>query len=254
MLTTYTRSYIHGGAWRDPIITQTSFAPTIETLSSNIEYNTVLSSISAFASLDYRLSAHPSHPQDATSTPANELRNAKHPDHLLDIKSGIHFLQEKYAFGSNYILIGHSCGATLALQTVMGNSMVAPAVDIPLQPPKGVAGVCGIYDIPLMLENNRHPAYREFVAGAFGDESALWERISPSVRVKRDRQVLEGIVVCLAYSLDDELIDKAQVRSLGLRDVLVLEGRHDEIWRGGIELAKVVSEAVNRTVKRVDDD
>jgi acetyl esterase/lipase len=233
-------SYIHGGAWRDPTVTQTSFEPTITSLLNNTDHNPVLSSVAAFASLDYRLSAHPLHPQDPTSTPATKFRNARHPDHIIDVKSGLKFLQDKYGFGSNYVLIGHSCGATLALQTVLGSSMVDPAKDLALEPPKGIAGVCGIYNIPLMLETNSHPAYREFVAGAFGDEASLWEKISPSVQVKRDQRCLSRFVVCLAYSLDDELIDEPQVRSLGRGDLLVLKGAHDEIWQSGTELAKVV--------------
>ncbi|RDI88958.1 hypothetical protein Vi05172_g1666 [Venturia inaequalis] len=239
--------YIHGGAWRDPTITQTSFEPTITSLSNNTDYDFALSTIAAFASLDYRLSPHPSHPQDTKTTPVSELRNARHPDHILDVKSGLRFLQDKFGFGSNYVLVGHSCGATLALQAVLGPSMVEPAEDIVVKSPKGIAGVCGIYDIPLMLETNSHPAYRGFVAGAFGDEAVSWKNVSPAVQLKKDPRPMEAIVLSLGYSLDDELIDEPQVGSLGKKEVLVLKGAHDEIWQGGAELAKVVVDVIWRT-------
>lgn len=208
-----------------------------------------MSSITAFASLDYRLSAHPSYHQDTKTTPASKLRNARHPDHIIDVKSGLKFLQDKFHFGSNYALVGHSCGATLALQAVLGRSMVEPAKDSVVEPPKGIAGVCGIYDLPLMLETNSHPAYREFVVGAFGKEEDGWEKISPAAQLKKDWQPLEGIVLSLGYSVDDELIDEPQVRSMGQKDVLVLKGAHDEIWNGGAELAKVVSDVVVRSME-----
>ncbi|TID24781.1 kynurenine formamidase protein [Venturia nashicola] len=244
--------YVHGGAWRDPDITQTSFEPTITSLSNLSEHASALSLVAAFASLDYRLSAHPSHPQDTRATAASNLRNARHPDHVIDIKMGLKFLQDKFGFGSNYVLVGHSCGATLALQTVLGRGMVTPAEDIAVERPKGIAGVCGIYDMPLMLETNSHPAYREFVAGAFGEDAVLWETVSPAVRMKRDGKVLNGIVLILGYSVDDELIDEPQVRSLPElgQDVLVLRGGHDEIWQKGDGLARVVVEAVKRTAEK----
>lgn len=127
--------------------------------------------------------------------------------------------------------------------------MVEPAEDIVVEPPKGIAGVCGIYDIPLMLETNSHPAYREFVVGAFGEKKDAWEKVSPAAQLKKDPQGLEGIVLTLGFSVNDELIDEPQVRSMGQKDVLVLKGAHDEIWNGGAELAKVVSDVVVRSME-----
>lgn len=158
-------------------------------------------------------------------------------------------MQDKFGFGSNYVLVGHSCGATLALQAALGRRMVEPAEDITVEQPKGIAGVCGIYDIPLMLETNSHLAYGEFVGGAFGEDAAMWETVSPAIQLNKDRRVLEGIVLSLGYSEDDELIDEPQVKSLGQKDVLVLKGAHDEVWQGGAELAKVVFDVVRRTAE-----
>jgi hypothetical protein len=75
--------------------------------------------IAGYASIDYRLSAHPAYPQDAGNTPKTSLREARHPDHLDDVCSAIVFLMDKFDFGSNYILVGHSCGASLSFQAVM---------------------------------------------------------------------------------------------------------------------------------------
>merc|ERR1712000_728938 len=71
-------------------------------------------SVAGFTSIDYRLSAHPDHPQDPANTPAASLRDARHPDHIRDVQSAIGFLKEEYGMGEDYVLIGHSAGATQA--------------------------------------------------------------------------------------------------------------------------------------------
>ena len=76
--------------------------------------------IAGFASISYRLSAHPNHPQDPINTDPKDFQDAKHPGHIDDVEAALAFLQNTYGFGGRYILVGHSCGATLAFQAVMG--------------------------------------------------------------------------------------------------------------------------------------
>lgn len=207
--------YIHGGAWRDPLITSHSFIHFLKCLySSDVNPDTTnpsptLSSIAqkhiaGLASVSYRLSPHPSHPQNPSTTPSHELRHAKHPDHIEDVITAIHALQEKYRFGHRYVIVGHSCGATLGFQVAMcatnpwknpseeddeddDADMTDPkpiATDTAsltrserdprpakVFQPKAIVGVEGIYDIPLLVSDYAEvPAYREFIEGAFGPE------------------------------------------------------------------------------------
>ncbi|KAJ9273102.1 hypothetical protein DTO212C5_687 [Paecilomyces variotii] len=263
--------YIHGGAWRDPTVTLSSFDLTQSIL---LKSTTVQEKkkISAFASIEYRLSPHPNFPQDPHTTPAREVRRAQHPDHIHDVRAAITFLQTKYGFGDRYILTGHSCGATLAFQTVMDN---LPGVDtdsdaMRLIKPKAIVGVEGIYDLRLLRDNyKRYDAYQEFLAGAFGPDEDLWDVVSPARASSSSsssgiqRSWAEGKLVILAHSVDDELVDFAQVdamydglkawggegnerRVVTLRD---LHGLHNEVWSAGEELARVISVAVEELVR-----
>ncbi|KAL2858379.1 alpha/beta-hydrolase [Aspergillus pseudodeflectus] len=242
---------IHGGAWRDPTQTSESYlTPALEILRKTSSTTSPLP-ISRLASISYRLSAHPSHPQDPSTEPTNTLRAAKHPDHLADIHAALAFLQAKYKFGSNYVLVGHSCGATLAFQAVMrgissGKECAAPT---------GILGMAGIYDLRLLRDSHRDiSAYQEFIEGAFGDDETLWDSVSPAV-VEGKEGVLgweEGRAVVLAHSEEDGLCDLAQ--SLKMKETLgaweksgnerreihflSIKGEHDEAWEKGEELAR----------------
>ena len=116
--------YLHGGYYRDPLITSSTFNPLLSTL---LHHPTISKSVSpqiaGYASINYRLSPHPEFPQDPDKTSNYELRNAKHPDHINDVLTAIADLQRRYGFESNYVLIGHSVGATLALQTALAQSI-----------------------------------------------------------------------------------------------------------------------------------
>jgi acetyl esterase/lipase len=226
-------SYIHGGAWRDPTVTAASFNAT-----ESILRNTNLP-ISGFASISYRLSPHPNHPQDSRNTAPNDFQDAKHPDHIRDVEAALAFLQNTYGFGARYILVGHSCGATLAFQAVMGaisehreqaftggtessdtNVGVVSASPGPLPPPLtaqpiAIVGVAGIYDLRRLRDSHRDiSAYREFLEGAFGTDELLWDGVSPAQMVG-SRGVeggwKSGRLAVLAHSKDDELVDESQM-------------------------------------------
>ncbi|KAJ5794208.1 hypothetical protein N7457_000807 [Penicillium paradoxum] len=228
--------YIHGGAWRDPTVTLDSFKPT-ESILRDADLP-----IAGFASISYRLSPHPNHPQDSRSTAPNDFQNARHPDHIRDVKAALAFLQNTYGFGARYILIGHSCGATLAFQAVMGaisdhreqpfiggkenqdiSVGVVSASPGPLPPPlaaqpTAIVGVAGIYDLRRLRDSHRDiPAYQEFIEGAFGPNELLWDGVSPA-QMAGSRGVeggwKSGRLAVLAHSKDDGLVDHSQMEAM----------------------------------------
>ncbi|KAK2796302.1 hypothetical protein FQN50_009628 [Emmonsiellopsis sp. PD_5] len=228
--------------------------------------------IAGYASVNYRLTAHPNFPQDPTTTGPMNLRNATHPDHLIDVKTAIRYLQDKYGFGQRYILVGHSCGATLAFQTVMGkvtssNPMSTDESFGPsIEPPFAIVGVEGIYDIRALRDTfKQYPIYHEFIGAAFGDQEDIWDGSSPA-RVFGQAGIeggwKHGRLAILAHSMDDELVDIGQLHTMaktlkawetsgtqeGNHRVLFLDdlkGGHDEIWSQGSELARVIAKAID---------
>ncbi|PGH15586.1 hypothetical protein AJ79_02368 [Helicocarpus griseus UAMH5409] len=261
--------YIHGGAWRDPEITSTSFEPALEAIVSNYGSGLTLG-IAGLASIDYRLTAHPDFPQDPLKTKPAHLRKALHPDHLNDVHRAIAFLQNKYGFAERYILVGHSCGATLAFQTVMKpiSNDRAESDDGPgakAQQPMAIVGVDGIYDLRLLRDHfNQYPIYQTFIEAAFGSED-VWDVVSPAT-VKGQSGIeggwSNGRLAVLAHSEGDELVDMGQLRVMSitterwraadtqeqLRSVLLLDdlkGGHDDVWSKGEELAQVITRTVN---------
>lgn len=262
-----THRYIHGGAWRDPAVTLSSFDLT-QSLLLQPPKSIIQEKVSAFASIEYRLSPHSNFPQDPQTTPSTELRRARHPDHINDVRTAISFLQTKYGFGDRYILVGHSCGATLAFQTVMDS---LPGVNADgdatwFIKPKAIVGVEGIYDMRLLRDNYRqYDAYQEFLTSAFGPDEKLWDAASPArASPGFQRGWTEGKLAILAHSTDDELVDFAQVdamrdglkaweeenkegrRVVTLRD---LHGLHNEVWSKGEELARVITVAVEELAR-----
>ncbi|KAJ5957559.1 hypothetical protein N7501_011838 [Penicillium viridicatum] len=254
--------YIHGGAWRDPAVTSASFDAT-ESILREKGFP-----IAGFASISYRLSAHPNHPQDPSTTGPKDFQDAKHPDHIADVEAALAFLQNTYGFGARYILVGHSCGATLAFQAVMGAVSGHREQATLTAQPTAIVGVAGIYDLRRLRDTHVDiSAYQEFIEGAFGADEMLWDGVSPA-QVTGSRGVesgwKSGRLAVLAYSKDDGLVDGSQVEvmkeALGnwekteaqipvqedstpgrrLR-VLSISGVHDEAWENGEQLARAVT-------------
>ncbi|KAJ5951158.1 uncharacterized protein N7479_009571 [Penicillium vulpinum] len=225
--------FIHGGAWRDPAVTSESFKATESILRDKSL------PISGFASISYRLSAHPNHPQDPRTTPPKDFQDAKHPDHIRDVEAALAFLQNTYGFDARYVLVGHSCGATLAFQAVMGGVSghreqafngsadnpdnrvgFVSASPGPLPPqlkaqPTAIVGVAGIYDLRRLRDTHSDiSAYQEFIEGPFGADEVLWDGVSPAQMVG-SRGVeggwKSGRLVVLAHSKDDQLVDESQM-------------------------------------------
>ncbi|KKK16334.1 hypothetical protein AOCH_002351 [Aspergillus ochraceoroseus] len=246
---------IHGGAWRDPTQTALGYlqpaAATILSPSSPRNPSKALP-IAGLASISYRLSRHPNHPQTASTTPRTDLRAATHPDHIQDIHAALRFLDEKYDIGERYILVGHSCGATLAFQSVMGRFHTEEEEEEEEEDvfvdhhhhhpsPTAILGMAGIYDLRLLRDSHRDVyAYQEFIEGAFGPDESVWDFVSPAV--VKGAEGVEGAwhcgrLVVLTHSAGDGLVDPEQRDAM--RDAL--EGEHDEAWEKGEELARAIA-------------
>ncbi|OBT49617.1 hypothetical protein VE04_09957, partial [Pseudogymnoascus sp. 24MN13] len=170
--------FIHGGAWRDPLIDSTSFKLTIDILSQKTPSQSN-PPIAGYASLNYRLSPYPSHPTSPST------RGAAEP----------------HSTPSTWM----TCGATLAFQlpeTMEGGEK------LPL--PLGMLGSEGIYDIPSLVERNKHPFYREFVVSAFGPSEATWAAASPRHAATGSKLWEKTGVLIISHSDDDEYVEKAQ--------------------------------------------
>ncbi|KAI8625125.1 alpha/beta-hydrolase [Xylariaceae sp. FL1651] len=250
--------YIHGGAWRDPRVALESFAPSINHIlgtSAAASGDKSGDVIAGFASIDYRLSPHPAFPQDPATTPADEYRGARHPDHLDDVRAALVFLQRTYGFGGNYVLVGHSAGGALAFQLLATSPSPSPSSPASSGPSASIAAaaaaaaahpvlpaaiVCfeGLYDFSGI--NARYGgAYAPFFAAAFGEEPEAWDAAAPIKFAGSYAEKWPGkSFVLLGSSPDDVLVDELEAEGMArrLRDKdgfreLGEEGEEEE--RGG---------------------
>lgn len=260
-------SYIHGGAWRDPLLDKTSIRPAIPYL---LKSEVISERVAAIASINYRLSSYSSH-STSPSKPEDESRNATHPDHVNDVLRAVRYLQDKYNFGRRWIVVGHSAGATLAFQVALKIRSEEPsrsAESIAISPPISVLGISGIYYIPTFAPSyGNNPVYAEIVRNAYGDDLDIWRKASP---VSADFTIdwpKETRFVILVRSLADEMVESNQFESMlstlqaagwtspGSSNVtnhagntvvsMEIEGNHDSIWQKGTPLAAVIVQAVS---------
>lgn len=271
--------YIHGGAWRDPAIDSSSFnASAIKILSSLScqPFEQRKQKLAGIASINYRLSPYPSHPTDP-SDPTDPDRNARHPDHIADVLTALGFLQKRFGV-KEYILAGHSCGATLALQACMddkrwdiyGGIRDGWGGVFNVTKPRTVVGFNGLYDLAGFVENpprgyeRLREAYREFVTDAFGKDEKGWKEACPGSAESwtKEWKVSYGEgkrKVVLVQSLEDSLVPVEQTEGMARYlerenekvgdekekiDVVVLReekgGDHNEVWQKGDKLAETL--------------
>ncbi|KAK6544369.1 hypothetical protein TWF694_001070 [Orbilia ellipsospora] len=232
--------FIHGGAWRDPSNTKSDATHLLHAL-IHTPQNTTLCG----ATLNYRLSPSPNSPENV----------ATHPDHIADILTAITFLQHRYQFGRNYILVGHSAGATLALQSLRSKfngrnvESVIPSAEafLPGGLPRAVICTEGIYNLPDLVDE--YPGYTSFVQNAFGQPSQIWFDASPAC-LPGWKSEYDGTIV-IVQSREDELLSMRQaegfVRVLeaeGVKvDVEIVGGKHDEVFKQD-ELVGIVKEVL----------
>lgn len=142
-------------------------------------------------------------PQDPATTPASQLRDATHPDHVRDVAAGLAYLQDKYGFGSRYVLLGHSAGATLVFQVIADLTTTTTTsaaeqakqngkeedVDVGVKwegrgkgadivHPEAAVGLCGIYDLNALWD--RTGGDYSFIQSVFGPDRGAWDAASPA--------------------------------------------------------------------------
>ena len=229
--------YIHGGYFRDPDVLADSFHATVAELESPAHANAV-QQVAGYATINYRLSKHSDRTQPPETSP-HDLRDAHWPQHLDDVMSALQHLQHEYKFGSDYLLVGHSVGAQMALLAAL------QAKNHNIQAPKVVLGLSGIYDFPLIHKDL--PTYKEmtFTAMEQGEEGAA----SPALRSAKEYEEAGVQKMVLGHSKDDGLVPWNQfevmltvipVRTEGME----LFGGHNDIWKDGKESARAVLKAL----------
>ncbi|KAI3335054.1 alpha/beta-hydrolase [Ustulina deusta] len=268
--------YIHGGAWRDPRVAHDTFAPSIDCIlraspTATDGGDCSDATIAGFASIDYRLSPHPQFPQDPATTPAAQYRGARHPDHIDDVRSALVFLQRTYGFAGDYLLLGHSAGGALAFQllatspspSVAPTAMAAGSSAQTEHPvlPAAIVGLEGLYDFT-GVDGRYGGAYAPFFRGAFGDDPESWDAAAPIKFAGNYAEKWPGVkLVLLGWSPDDTLVDGPEAENMAQRlrdlDGFVEEGQgkggekrllllkdlrgdHDDIWRSGEHVARIV--------------
>ncbi|KAF5543112.1 hypothetical protein FMEXI_7187 [Fusarium mexicanum] len=244
--------FVHGGAWRDSDITATNFAAkaVVDLFESGVS-----EAIEGIASINYRLSPRTLSQPMPSRGPLGHEQQVMHPDHLNDVISGIQYLQRKFRFGDRYILTGHSCGATLAYQTLIRQSMDKPEIHVA---PQAIIGVAGLYDLPLLRDMDPTPPMcQQFLLAAFGTDETLWRDVSPARYSDFETLWPSGKLAVMAYCEEDEYVSSVQLDTMyqALRlwgkkkgrivKTLNLKGGHDEVWRTGSGLASSVEKSIN---------
>ncbi|KAI4107987.1 MAG: hypothetical protein L6R37_001269 [Teloschistes peruensis] len=218
---TYTIIYIHGGAFRDPLVTSQSLLPSLPHLK--------LGKIAAIVSVNYSLCPYPTHLTHPSKPRGGggeeEGRAALWPDQVADVRAALEFLfgdiqgDEVHPlhdddFGgrgfrdairaSETILVGHSVGATIGFALAMeitdrvhdegaGDAIVGIGRRI-----RAVVGVEGIYDFTALRDAHveYRDGYEEFTSEAFGaEEDGGWERGNMVEAVRKRERMLEGVEV-----------------------------------------------------------
>lgn len=198
-----------------------------------------------------------------------------------DVALALRFLAKEYRMKA-WVGAGHSCGATLLLQYVSGIGLMDAERDLAFGGPEGLVLLCGIYNIPLLLQNHDPPVcpehisriYYEFIAGAFGPDREAYRAVSPVAGRYGTQHWPNGKLTVLAHSYEDELIERQQrdvmcvaldregwgiVMEVGdgeadvgensrVLEVRDLNGGHDWIWEDGEQVAKLLADVIERLV------
>jgi acetyl esterase/lipase len=241
--------FIHGGGWRAPVQTRSDILPALAILSTDPRYARDVGRLAGVASVNYALSA------GAEDTCLPEGRGYVHPRHLLDVCAGLRKLADLRGVGRDpaleWMIAGHSCGATMAFQLVMGLDVELRRDAGVVVPPVAVVGLEGLYDLSAA-------PYPEMFAMAFGPNPQEWKRLSPTRNAERlnaERKPWMKHII-LGHSRGDSLVDwqqpvdmcEAVKPGVGSVELVELVGEHDEVWTGGLELARLLGHAIDRVV------
>ena len=156
--------------------------------------------------------------------------------------------------GKEWIVCGHSVGATMALMLGMEPKLGGEhgwGCEERMGGLRGVVGVEGIYDFGACRDahGGMREVYEGFIEGAFGrEEEGGWRRGDV---VRCGRKVGEGVaVVVVGQSREDELVEWGQAvgmmgaleweGAVGEKVLVEVEGRHQEVVTGGVGIGKCV--------------
>lgn len=239
---TKTVVFIHGGAWNDTANSYDDFEQLAALLATLMpDLNTI--------SVNYRLSP-----------------GVKHPYHLADVGSALSMLVTEYKI-TNVTLVGHSVGATLALQLLSYDKLIRAGIEnlercvcktLPIDLGGIMKGlqqlsidtlvlVDGIFDIPDMISEYGEP-YERFVGLAFVSP----EHYTEATQVSSSTGTLYGckLRVVVVHSTEDELLllrQPSQLRAFLEREGYPFEwrvgafGKHEEVYRR-VEVASIIEE------------
>jgi kynurenine formamidase len=273
------RSFIHGGAWRDRLQDSKELQPALSQLLTWTSAGATLDRIAGFASINYGLSG---------GNEGEKGLNTKHPGHIQDVLTAMKWLRAEYNVGAldesgknekgwDWVVVGHSCGATMAFQLCMSYSK--PWGDSEDgswdgKPPVAVIGLEGIYDLPLLNQTHiDQPFYAEFITSAFGSSQKTWKEVSPIGGDFSSAFQTGGMkVVVLGHSAEDELVEYEQAETMwrcledqgwsvpgtcdgrngSAKDYdsgkqltrLDLKGTHDEVWSEGTGVRTSIEVAI----------
>lgn len=146
--------------------------------------------------------------------------------------------------------MGHSVGATLAFQLLMGEQAAGPAAgDVPL--PAAILGLAGIYEFSDFAQRNGAP-YVAMLEGALGPDYASWNNAAPRCFTGSYASAWpSGRHVLLSYSDRDTLVDGevetgAMVERLRKDGCAVstapTHGEHDFVWQEGKQIASLIAD------------
>ncbi|KAK2054668.1 alpha/beta-hydrolase, partial [Colletotrichum caudatum] len=235
--------WIHGGFYRDFAQNSTGVNAAIASLEANSP-DILANQVAGIASLNYRLSALPGvQPSD---TPADELQNARWPDHMGDAVAALKDLNERHPIDGNCVLSGHSVGAQISFSAAL-ETLRDPAVP----EPAAVLGISGIYDYPHLHATN--PDYDYLVLNAMREDQLV--AASPAKVAAQRYAALGSKALVLAHSRDDGLVPWDQTEAMGATleslpelgkktRFIELQGAHNDIWRNGVALAKAFTETL----------
>lgn len=150
--------------------------------------------------------------------------------------------------------MGHSAGATLALQLPMGAASLGATPPSEVQMPRALVGISGIYELHAF--NGRHDEnYTQFIAGAFGKDHAAWNKVVPATFSGSFKDALPTKpLIILAWSPDDTLVDEPEIdgmasklKSDGVECTVIknLTHDHDFVWQDGKQIARLLSETLD---------
>lgn len=258
--------HIHGGAWRHPSLTSSSVEPLIA-----CAFESPQSPIEAIVSLNYTISAFPTHPTDpydpSNGDSGQPWREAKHPDHIRDILTAFKVLRTFGLKDDSYLLSGHSCGACLAFQATLQDPKHWGLSEDPPPPPRPftLIGLNGLYDLPAPVHglgashNWTREDYDIFLKIAFGKDELRWPLFSPAhfdsdMMTNRVQQGSSPNRVILDQSSEDQLVPLNQLERMKtqLEQVSELQiirgnrcvGKHAEPWERGHMIWETILDAL----------